>query len=279
MMQKTCNFVVVVQPAEIVDSGTMNDELAWTLDDAGTLAIQGEGTMSGDSPFIGDTRIRHIILKYGIKNISDTTFSGCSNLESIEIADSVETIGTEAFCNCTSLFYIVFPESVTMIGERAFFGCDILCSAVISRQYGLKLGDMALGYQSNGQKIKDFRIYANDSTYASIYAHDNDFSFFPITEKIKSAGSFGESVDWLYDEDDTLALYGSGATYNFDTSANLSPFYGNQDIKRIVIKEGITKIGNMAFEGCSNLKRVEFADSLEAINFRAFFRCGKLDHI
>ena len=51
------------------------------------------------------------------------------------------------------------------------------------------------------------------------------------------------------------------------------------DIKKIVIKEGVTRIGNYAFAGCQNLTSVEIPNSVKSIGFRSFVECIKLPSI
>lgn len=52
-----------------------------------------------------------------------------------------------------------------------------------------------------------------------------------------------------------------------------------EDIKTVVIKEGIKGISYAAFEDCINLTSVSFPDSLEVIEDYAFLRCEKLAEI
>ena len=67
---------------------------------------------------------------------------------------------------------------------------------------------------------------------------------------------------------DVLTLTGSGATYDYDASWDDmdDSYVGNQwldkdtllKIKKIVIGDGITQIGNFAFAGCTNLQEIVF---------------------
>ncbi len=61
-------------------------------------------------------------------------------------------------------------------------------------------------------------------------------------------------------------------------SISLNAFMG-QDIESVVIPDSVTEIREAAFQGCKNLKRVEFGDGLKTINSRAFYGCTTLEAI
>ena len=56
-------------------------------------------------------------------------------------------------------------------------------------------------------------------------------------------------------------------------------FKGLTTIQKIVLPDGIIKIGNNAFDGCVGLNDIEFPESLETINQYAFNDCTSLTTI
>ena len=84
-----------------------------------------------------------------------------------------------------------------------------------------------------------------------------------------SAGQCGVNSFYALYSDGALRLYGSGATYNYD-SDNSSPFYQNATVKRITVSSGITSIGNRIFEDCNNLKSVVLPNTVTSIGEYAF---------
>lgn len=62
-------------------------------------------------------------LPSGLTSINSSAFSGCSALTSIGIPEGVTKIGEDAFCACSSLTSITIPKSVTEIEDDAFTGC------------------------------------------------------------------------------------------------------------------------------------------------------------
>lgn len=54
-------------------------------------------------------------------------------------------------------------------------------------------------------------------------------------------------------------------------------FYGNLDIRSVIIPEGIITIGVKTFYGCINLKKVEIPDSVTTLGYQAFAYSGISD--
>lgn len=70
-------------------------------------------------------------------------------------------------------------------------------------------------------------------------------------------------------ENGKLLLHGTGVTYDYELGD--SPFWENENIRSLVISEGITAISKSKFERCINMESVSFPTSLTEIGERAFF--------
>jgi len=88
--------------------------------------------------------------------------------------------------------------------------------------------------------------------------------------EILATGQCGENVYYVLYNSGKLLLRGSGATYDYEISD--SPFYESEEIKKLVVSEGITEIGNSIFERCSNMTMASFPNTLKRIGKRAFFQ-------
>ena len=99
------------------------------------------------------------------------------------------------------------------------------------------------------------------------------------SREITARGQVDESISWTLYNDGELIIAGNGAIplYTEDDLAQWSK-YRNQ-IQRIVVKDGITEIGNYAFYGCYKVKDVKIADSVLNIGWRAFENCSDLTSI
>jgi hypothetical protein len=87
-------------------------------------------------------------------------------------------------------------------------------------------------------------------------------------------------VGTLYENGD-LVVSGSGSmtdytstTAPFGTSGN-----PNTSIKKVIIKDGVTTVGNRAFSYCSGLTSVTIPDSVTSIGNAAFYYCSSLTSI
>lgn len=81
--------------------------------------------------------------------------------------------------------------------------------------------------------------------------------------------ALGENINWNL-TDGTLTITGSGDMADFSAASD-APWYANRAaVERIVVSDGITHIGSMAFYGCVNAKTAEIADSVKSIGINAF---------
>lgn len=80
-----------------------------------------------------------------------------------------------------------------------------------------------------------------------------------------------------YKKDDVLYIQGKGDMPDFDFMTP-SPFTRFKSIKRVVIKNGVTSIGNLAFF-CSHYEEIEVPESVLKIGEKAFYGCSNLKKV
>ena len=102
----------------------------------------------------------------------------------------------------------------------------------------------------------------------------NPFKDFTIKSKAASSGTCGDNLTWTLDDNGTLTISGTGDMYNY--SIGDSPFSYSSSIKKVVINEGVTRIGEYAFCGCESLTSITIPKSVSSIGSRAFYRCISL---
>ena len=90
-----------------------------------------------------------------------------------------------------------------------------------------------------------------------------------------NCGANGANVTWKLTSDGTLTISGTGkmADYGWEET----PWYGLRlQVKTIIIKDGVTNIGDYAFDNCTKLTRAEIPDSVTNIGAYAFHMCDAL---
>ena len=88
----------------------------------------------------------------------------------------------------------------------------------------------------------------------------------------------GAQLTWALDSEGTLTISGTGAMANYQTNS-LAPWSGSS-VKKVVIEEGATTIGQYAFYGCKALESVTLpASNLKSIAGFAFEGCSKLENV
>ena len=95
-------------------------------------------------------------------------------------------------------------------------------------------------------------------------------------------GTTGDCRWTLYDTDgdnteDLLVIGGTGAMPDYYGSAERPWNDYRENIKKVVVEEGITALGYLAFTYCSNLEEVTLPSTLEKIGTYAFDSCESLD--
>ncbi len=88
--------------------------------------------------------------------------------------------------------------------------------------------------------------------------------------RVSADGPCGENASWTLSDDGVLTISGSGPMEDYQY-VDKSPWYNTRaQIRKIVIEEGITAVGNKNFYGCTYLTEVRLPETLTAIGDAAF---------
>ena len=129
-------------------------------------------------------------------------------------------------------------------------------------------------------------------------------SLLPMAE-VKAA-SLPNGAKWLVNEEDTYVWYklegnseggetltigGTGAMPDYDIDSNMAPWhereeyedgeydYINESIRKVIIEDGVTSIGDYAFFDCISLKEIVISESVTGIGNSAFKFVEELEEI
>lgn len=93
-----------------------------------------------------------------------------------------------------------------------------------------------------------------------------------------ASGQCGDNLIWTLDEDGTLTIRGTGDMWNWKYGS--VPWYSlRNSISNVIIKNGVTSIGDFAFEGCGNISLINMPNGITSIGNSAFDLCVKLTNI
>ncbi len=212
----------------------------------------------GNSAFANCRSLKAVTIPSGVTSIGDGAFKGCLMLEEVTIPSSVITIGNNAFLNCPDLETVTIPSSVTSIGSNAFASCTSLEEVNLPCNWD-----------------EENPLYTFDGNVSTIKA-DHDFED-GVCTVCGSTFTCGDNVNWILDNG-TLTISGTGAMTDYSYGA--TPWYSKrEEIQTVIIKNGVTTIGNSAFGGCSNLTSITIPTGVTSIGEMAFHSCSNLTSV
>ena len=97
------------------------------------------------------------------------------------------------------------------------------------------------------------------------------------------SGSLGKNITWTLegssDSGYTIRISGSGDTPDYDYTSDI-PWYSHiNEIKSVIVEDGITGLGKSSFYKSTSIQSVKLADSVRSIGEMCFFRNESLEKI
>lgn len=94
-----------------------------------------------------------------------------------------------------------------------------------------------------------------------------------------TSGTCGENLTWTLDPAGTLTISGTGEMEEYEQVRDV-PWYESRDkVKTAVIENGVTDIGNFAFDNCWSLTSVAIPESVIRIGKYALYGCRSLTSV
>lgn len=254
-----------------------------------SVSIPKTVTDIGDFAFQGCNNLIEMQLPEGLTQISNGLFSGCDKLVSVVIPSSVCRIEARAFSGCSSLTSITLPDGLTYAGIGAFSGTPWYASMYDKAPDGpFYLGPLLLGYK--GDKPTGELVIKEGTTCVGYEAFINCKSLTSITVPpsvtyVDFDAFYGcNSLTAVHITD--LAAWCGIEFQDQGLSSSSNPlFYAHHlylDDKKVtdlVIPEGVTSIGDFAFDYCTDLTSVTIPDGVTNIGSCAFRGCEKLTNV
>ena len=265
------------------------------LEDIKKLIINDGVTSIGGYSFVGCSALAEVTIPNSVTIIDAGAFMGCTSLTKITIPDNVTTIGYGSFAGCTSLSKVNIPDGVTIIEGETFYDCTSLTEVTIPACVK-EIGEGAFRGCENLTVV----TFAGDAPEIgeNAFLYVTATCYYPgsgkWTEEVmqnyggtitwdyygKISGTCGENLTWTLDADGVLTISGIGPMDFFDIEEVGTPWLAYlEDIKKLIINDGVTSIGGYSFMGCSALAEVMIPNSVTIIDVAAFMGCTSLTEI
>ena len=161
-------------------------------------------------------------------------------------------------------------NGATIAGDVYFENTQIWKSGLELDFYRLLIG--SLNYPS-GKTFDYIEINGEKYDVHIPYKLQNDITVKCVWKDALTSGVTG-GCNWSFDKSSgTLTISGKGKTADYEWGE--APWFTfNDDIKKVVIKDGVTGIGNMNFIDCSKITDINIPASVESIGGAAFANTG-----
>ena len=225
-------------------------------DEAKTASVTSKsGGYSGD--IVIPESVTYEEVTYSVTSIGSEAFYYCSNLTSVTLPNSVTSIGSSAFQYCSGLTSVTIPNSVTSIGVWAFYGCSGLTSVTIPNSV-TSIGSSAFSGCSGLTSV----TIGNSLTSIG-------YDAFLDCEGLKG-----------------VLITDLKAWCDIDFGSNANPLsyarhllLNGEEIRDLIIPDGVTEIKDHAFSGASDFTTVSIPNSVTSIGSEAFSVCSGLTSV
>ena len=274
--------------------------------------VMADGVTSiGDYCFEDCYALRSVRLSASLAEIGKSAFEDCTSLPAIELPSSLRSIGATAFNRCSALKAIALPD-VTYIGGGAFTNTAIteltvpgslgkittaflpsnvetvkLCEGITAieqwdfvQEQPIKWIELPYSLTSIADSFMNY--YGGGVTVYGPGGGDVQAYFEKIGRKYVPYDDVTVTGDFRIENNVLVEYTGKGGRVVIPeqvTKIGDNAFYGRSDVTEVVFHDGVTWIGYRAFLNCTGLTELNLPSKLERLEFYAFTGCTGLTHV
>lgn len=196
------------------------------------------------------TSLTEVTMPKYFSHFPDGIFSGCTNLRKVNCSDQIHYIGVNAFKNCHSLEELPISPTTSSIGFCAFYGCDSIKEIQIP-ETTTAIDHGAFAMMKSLEKItvdQKNPVYCSDKGILLI-----DKTQGILVQYVPNALYTEFKIDY-YDDDISIET----------------------DDEPIITQGTIYTIGDFAFAGAKNLRKISIPSEISAFHANSFYECDNL---
>lgn len=266
----SCNFTSVVIPASVTQMGYCVNLTTINLPDSITTI--------GMEAFYGTKLTGPLNIPSSLVSLGNDAFHGCGGITgTLLFPGTLEYISTDAFAGCAGIEEIILPRGVLFIGDGAFNNCSGVQRLWLTNSIQ-GIGVNAFNGMKNLKKVYFSGTISEWETGIQWADKGYQIGVAITTNEETASGSCGEALTWSLNSAGDLTVSGTGDMADFAATGAPWAEYRDQ-IKLVIVGQGVTSIGSSAFQDCKKLETVSLPGSLTALGKAAFLRCGELTNV
>mgnify|MGYP002802687320 CR=1 FL=1 len=264
----------------------------------------------GDLAFYECTSLKDLTIGSGVKKIGSYALFNCTSLNYNEygnalylgnetnpyvvlvkakdvgikdcaIHEKAKIVYQGAFKDCTSLTRISIHDGITDIGAYAFQNCTALTEAVIGKS-ATRIGEEAFKNCTalksltlgNDLAIVENQAFRDCNSLKNVYISDIAAWCAISFQNFEANPLYYADKLFLNGELVTKLVIPDGVTSIGDFAFN-----GYRSLKSVALPDGLTSIGRYSFDGCGSLIAVTIPESVTSIGEFAFYDCSQLTSV
>ena len=242
--------------------------------------------------------VTELVVSEGVKEIKPNAFCGCTRIKRVDLPASIEEIGLGAFKGCNSIEWIRVPfvgNKRGLVGNTNFghiFGASSYVrnkEAVPTSLKSIVVSDDCIIAESAFEGCsgiesmiisKSVVSIGNGAFYGCSGILNIELPFVGSERGVGGDPNFGYVFGTQYDSSsEVVPLTLKTVKITDETSIANCAFQGCSNITKIEVVGSVKSIGNQAFSGCTSLTDILLPNMLTSIGGKAFENCISLETI